>query len=160
MGKLNGSVGNGPAPTVVAAIEECARGLGVPQQGEAQLELRFECGADGRPRLVDYKILAELMRLPRGYQKRLQRLVEAADLLAALAEETGADLTPFVEPEPAARRPGRPDKAVTSDQRRQILWLSRTNGRLGTRAIGRRVKPPLGWRAVQRVLDEYSPSAG
>jgi hypothetical protein len=72
--QLDESLGNGPAPIPSEdgsehipgkyrkGLEWAGSELGVPQQGEALLELRFERGEDGRPHLVRSKVFAEIVR--------------------------------------------------------------------------------------------------
>ena len=74
---------------------------------------------------------------------------ELAEIEAAISTTTAADVSP-------SRGPGRPPIEPTGAQIAQVLRLRFTNGRLGVRAIGARVDPPLSWEIVKRILTEYA----
>jgi hypothetical protein len=84
----------------------------------------------------------------------IRQLCRALELAASLARELEAALTEEQEQTGPGRRPIVP----TPEQEREVLRLRHTNGRLGYRAIGARVEPPLSWRVVARILNEYEAS--
>lgn len=75
----------------------------------------------------------------------LDRVVE---ILFELAGDEDGD-------EREAPRRGRPRVIPTSAQEAEVLKLRHLNGQPGYKAIGERIKPPLPWRAVKRILDEH-----
>jgi hypothetical protein len=86
-------------------------------------------------------------------ERRSLRLVaelldRAAEILLELAGDEGDD-------EMEAPRRGRPRTEVTPAQEAEVLRLRLLNGRLGYRAIGKRVKPCLPWRFVKSIVDEH-----
>jgi hypothetical protein len=83
----------------------------------------------------------------------LRKASRFAGLLADSLEELEALLPSEEQSNPG---PGRPVVVATPVQEAAILRLRHSNGRLGLRAIGKRVG--LSWRVVGKVLDEYAAS--
>ena len=83
----------------------------------------------------------------------LRKASRFARLLADAMEELEALLPPETQSNP---RSGRPAVVATRAQEEEILRLRHANGKIGLRAIGKRVG--VSWRVVAKVLDEYAAS--